>query len=231
MMQEPTNLLFAQECEEYEGEYVPNVFCPFPKCGRQIRIPRDTYRWYDGPIPCRHCHSTFHVSIGDWDTMTQTLGGPVAKTVPFGNSQGGNLLEPPNLISEPDMVPEAMTEGIGENVPVSIREAFQTAINSLNDGDYGIAAERCRFTLEAALLERCVSARGVGLRNMADLAETQGIISETEKLICLIVARRGGDGAHPQISPLRQVSLSDALTLIGDTATVLRVLYPDSAPS
>lgn len=237
---ETTNLFLTEEGGEHaEGEYVPDVYCPNPKCGREKRLRGgDSYGFYDGNIICEHCHSTFYVRIGDvrkggWAEYKNS------ERYLLQNGQsavGGELLEGPTLVSEGSFVPDGVTEGL-TNVPLDIGEAFDNALQNFNDtaiqdydgGDYGAVAARCRFILESALLERGINKST--LRNMADDARSQGLISDFVKNICYIIASRGGDGAHPQTDPFRRITRWDALSSIGETAGALRILYPANSPS
>ncbi len=229
MTQGPTTPLAQEHEEVYEVKYVPDLQCSNLKCGQEIQLDSYTYAWYDGELVCPHCRCTLNVKIGDWEEMP-IVGGRLRRTVPFGNSRGGRLLEPPTFVREANFVPTGMDEGIGENVPSDIRKAFKEAIDAYNEryltaSDFGAVAERCRYALEAALMERGVS-KGL-LRQMVERASDQGLISDDDvKDICLFVARRGGDGAHPQVNASRRVTRGDALTAIGETADVLRYLYP-----
>ena len=206
--------------EEEEVKYVPDVVCPNPNCGEELRIPSETYSWYEGPVPCRFCHSTIHLSIGDWNSYGNE------RTEPFAGSNGGKLLEPPTLIMEPNAIPTMMTDGIGSKVPESIREAFATATRHFNRLDYTEAAVRCRFTLEFALMERGISRDRLPV--MADQARSQTLVTELVKNFCVVVAGIGGDAAHPQTNPARYVDRNEALLAIDTTANVLRRLYPST---
>ena len=130
---------------EAEVKYVPDVRCPNPNCGRAIRLSNTTYAWYEGPVPCEFCHCTMHLLIGGWNRSGNK------RTEPFEGSNGGKLLEPATLVMEANAIPTMMTDGIGSNVPESIREAFDMATHHFNRLDYNDAAVRCRFTLEFAL--------------------------------------------------------------------------------
>ena len=61
---------------------------------------------------------------------------------------------------------------------------------------------------------------------MAEEASNDGLFGEVHKHICWVVATYGGDAAHPQTNPSRNVGRETALTTIAMTATVLRSLYP-----
>lgn len=229
MTQGPTTPLAQEHEEEQEVTYVPDLYCSNPKCEQEIQLDSYTYAWYNGELGCPHCRCTLIVKIGDWEEIPYT-GGRLPRTVPFSNSRGGRLLESPTLVREANFVPLGMDEGIGENVPADIRKAFKEAMDAYNEryltgSDFGAVAERCRYALEAALIERGVS-KGL-LREMADRASEQGIITDdVVRNICLVVARRGGDGAHPQVNNARRITLANALTVIGETVDVLRHLYP-----
>ena len=213
--------MFEQDVVELtetdEVEFVPDVICPNPNCGALLRIPRETYAWYEGPVPCRFCHSTMHLSIGDTRYGNK-------RTKPFTGSYGGKLLEPPTLILEANPIPAAMTEGLGSNVPQAIRETFETAIQHFNRTNYTDAAVRCRFTIETALCDR-----GVGkdlLTKMISDARMSGLITENIKDFCLGVNGIGGNAAHVQTNPARYVDRSEALLAIDATGLILRRLYP-----
>ena len=220
-MQEATESAIAEE----EVQYVPDVKCPNPNCGRDIRLSNTTYAWYEGPVPCEFCHCTMHLRIGDTDLNTGAWG-PGKKTERFGDSRGGNLLYPPTLIREADSIPTMMLDGIGTNVPLPIREAFDTATHHFNRLDYIDAAVRCRFTLEVALMDRGISRDRLPV--MADQARSQALVTELVKNLCVVVAGLGGDAAHPQTNPARYVDRNEALLAIDTTANVLRGLYPST---
>ena len=145
---------------------------------------------------------------------------------PFEGSNGGKLLEPATLVMEANAIPTMMTDGIGSNVPESIREAFDMATHHFNRLDYNDAAVRCRFTLEFALMERGISRDQLPV--MADQAKSQTLVTELVKNFCVVVAGIGGDAAHPQTNPARYVDRNEALLAIDTTANVLRRLYPST---
>ena len=133
-------------------------------------------------------------------------------------------MEPATLVMEANAIPTIMTDGIGSNVPESIREAFDTATHHFNRLGYTDAAVRCRFTLEAALMERGISRDRLPV--MADQARSEALVTELVKNFCVVVAGIGGDAAHPQTNAVRYVGRNDALLAIDATANVLRKLYP-----
>ena len=184
MIQEPT----TETIQEYEGKYVPDVICANPNCGKFIALPIDTYPWYDEEVNCKHCHCVSHVKIGDW----QDAGlGRVPSTTHFDNiSRGGKLLEKPTLVRLANSVPPELTQGIGSNVPQTVRGVFDTAIDNFNGQKYDETAARCRGTLEAAFMDRGIS-RNSFLTRMASEARGRGLISQNDETICMLIASWG----------------------------------------
>ena len=93
--------------EEEEVKYVPDVICPNPNCGAVLQVPSETYAWYEGPVPCRFCHSTMHLSIGD----TNCYGND--RTKPFAGSNGGKLLVPAHAYFGGEPYSRSHDRGVG----------------------------------------------------------------------------------------------------------------------
>ena len=214
--------------ETDEVEFVPDLICPNPNCGKNIYLDRELYAWFPpGKIPCGHCHCVVSVHIGDWGRDRKT-GKIVARSVPFGNSKGGHLLEAPEVVKESDILPDFLVRGLGANIPENCLATFQTAIRHLNNLDYLESGVSCRMTAETALM----GFAGIPRRSLAEMAKRAGDsnqITEVQKNLCLVISSYGGDSAHPQQDPRRMMDRPKAMMLIDITAGLLRELF--SSPS
>ena len=202
---------------EQEIEFVPDVVCP--NCKRLVRLPRETYAWYDDKTGCEWCQAEFLVAIGDY--QTDSLGNPVPSSTPFGRSSGGILLRAPILNQRPNTVPREIVEGTeSEKIPEIPRLAFRTATQHFESGRYEDAAVRCRVTIEAALRNHGVE-KNTPATMVAEAHQDRLLVDPYEKYAQMVVAA-GGQGAHPERKPINR---SRALIIIAMTGDLLRILY------
>ena len=206
------------EVSPEEIEYVPNVFCP--NCKAVIRVPSETYAWYDGEVPCGACWADVHVKIGDYRPA-----GPGHEPIPttrggIRGSAGGILLSTPRLIRTRG-IPAEFQAGTGsESIPLAMRESSSSAGRGFEVGLYAQVAVECRSTIEAALLDRGV--QGKTPANMIEAAIQNELLQDPYEKYPRIVVASGGRGAHPAREP---VTREEALLVIGLTAALLRKLY------
>ena len=210
--------------ETNEVEFVPDLNCPNPNCGKAIFLDRELYAWFRGEIPCGNCHCVVLVTIGAWGRNRRT-GRATPTVVPFGEARGGHLLEPPTVVKGADTLPDFLPGGLGSNVPDDCRAAFQTAIRHFNNLDYLESGVGCRITAETALMGLQGVPRRV-LVEMAKRAKDSNQITEVQQNLCLVISTYGGDSAHPQQDRRRMMDRPKAMLLIDMTAGLLRELFP-----
>ena len=217
MIQHEEQREVLQPADWPEGlEYVPDIFCP--NCTSLIRVPRETYAWYDGPVPCWSCRADVHVEIGAHRKGSPGQG-PVPMTRGFPGSSGGILLSPPRLIRTCGL-PAEFQEGTGsEKIPEGMRENFRIALQGFEAGRYDDAVVRCRVTLEAALRNRGV--QGDSPSRLVEVAQKDSLLIEPYVKYGQIVVMMGGRSAHDR----PPVSRENALLVIGLTASLIRMLY------
>ena len=192
---------------------MPAFLCP--SCANLIRLPL-SYSWYDGEVPCGRCQSRLKVRIGDYYQDTYRW------TTPLKGSQGGLMLNTPNIIETGDTVLLEPVQGTeSERVPHIPREAMRTAIRHYKSQRYEDAVVRCRVTLEAALEDLGIPKDTPS--KMVDQAIEDRLLTAAYGSLCHAVTSLGGRAAHPSMPTIGQ---GDALAVIGITAAVVRALYP-----
>ena len=208
---------------------MPNVVCP--NCGEIVLLDNSTYQWYEGPVTCRECHAVLSVKIGGWERPRpgETQGCPSVFPVPGAN--GGFLLEPPRLVEHRDNFPAILTLGLSSaSIPVGVRQPIQQTVRVYATGNFADVVVRCRYTVEAALEDNGITPDSLG--NMVTQAYNRKIIVRPVEALCRAVIAYGNRGAHPLGEPGEEdITWTDALTVIGMTANIVRSLYLNTEAS
>ena len=211
------------------GPYVPELVCP--NCKEIVLLDRSTYHWYEGEVGCPECHAMLSVKVGDGNTQglerREVAQPPFPSLVPT----GGFLLEPPMLVRHGNVFPEVLTLGVQTaSVPIQVKRSIRQAVQHYSTGHFFDTVVRCRYTIETVLADGGVQA-GI-LTNMIEQARQRRIITPPVEALCRAVVAYGNRGAHPpEKAGTGGVTWTDALTVIGMTANIVRSIYLTDEPS